>query len=74
MGERDVELGLMKDFPIYERLKFRLRADFTNAFNHPFYTTMASTSVTSALFGQLNVGGNQNNSPRDVFLEGNLIF
>jgi hypothetical protein len=74
MGERNVELGLMKDFPIYERVKFRLRADFTNAFNHPFFTTLASASTTSAQFGQLNVGGGQNNSPRDVFLEGNIIF
>ena len=35
---------------------------------------MASLSTTSSQFGQLNVGGGQNNSPRDVFLEGNIIF
>ncbi len=64
----------MKDFPIYERVKFRLRADFTNAFNHPFFTTMASLSTTAANFGYLNTSGGQNNSPRDIFLEGNIIF
>jgi hypothetical protein len=74
MGERNVEAGLMKDFPIYERLKFRLRADFTNAFNHPFFTTLATTSVTSAQFGWINTSSGQNNSPRDVYLEGNFIF
>ena len=73
-GGRAVDIGLAKDFPIYERLKFRLRADFTNAINHPFFTTLASQSTTSALFGQINLSSGQANSPRDIYLEGNLIF
>jgi hypothetical protein len=74
MGEKDAEISLMKEFPIYERLKFRIRADFTNAFNHPFFTTMQSSDVTNAQFGQLAVAGGQNNSPRNVLMQGNIIF
>jgi hypothetical protein len=49
-------------------------ASGTYAFNHPFFTTMATLATTSTQFGQLNVGGGQNNSPCDIFLEGNIIF
>ncbi|MGH9468768.1 MAG: TonB-dependent receptor domain-containing protein [Terriglobia bacterium] len=72
MGFDDWDFSLMKDFPIYERLKFRIRADFINAFNRPFFTQMQSLDVSNPQFGQLKQS--QNNNPRSVLMEADIIF
>ena len=72
MGFNNWDFSLMKDFPIYERLKFRIRADFDNAFNHPYFTQMQSLDVTNAQFGQIHLS--QNNDPRTVYMEADVIF
>jgi hypothetical protein len=66
MGVHNFDIALNKSIPIFERLRLELRADFINAFNHPFLTSMASLDVTNPSFGQLNLS--QNNEPTAVFL------
>jgi hypothetical protein len=34
-GYGDVDLGLQKNFPVSESMRFQFRADFLNLFNHP---------------------------------------
>ena len=71
-GVHNVDFSVLKDFPIKERLRAQVRADFTNAFNHPFFTKMQSLDVTSSSFGQLQLS--QSNDPRVVYLDFKLIF
>jgi len=72
MGVHNFDISLNKSFPIYERLKAELRADFINLFNHPFLTEMASLDVTNASFGMLNL--RQRNDPRMIVLQVKLRF
>jgi hypothetical protein len=72
MGMHNFDISLNKSFPIYERLKAELRADFINLFNHPFVTEMASLDVTNASFGMLNL--RQRNDPRMIVLQFKLRF
>ncbi|MBI3684445.1 MAG: hypothetical protein HY235_29065, partial [Acidobacteria bacterium] len=72
MGVRNWDLSLIKHVPIRERVKIEVRADFINAFNTPFFTQLASNSVTSASFGQIRPS--QNNDSRFIFLDFKLVF
>lgn len=72
MGVHNFDVALNKSFPIFERLRAELRADFINILNHPFLTSMASLDVTNASFGQLTLS--QNNEPREVYLQFKLRF
>jgi hypothetical protein len=72
MGVHNFDISLNKSFPIYERLKAEVRADFINFFNTPFLSSMASLDVTSGSFGQLNLS--QNNDPRTIGLQFKLRF
>jgi hypothetical protein len=72
MGVHNFDFALNKSIPLYERLRLEMRADFINAFNHPFLTSMASLDVTNPSFGQLNLS--QNNEPREVFLQVKVRF
>jgi len=72
MGVHNVDMSLSKSFPIFERLKLEMRADFLNMFNHPYLTSMASLDVTNAAFGQLSLS--QNNEPREIYLHLKLRF
>ncbi|MBI3471749.1 MAG: hypothetical protein HY013_10360 [Candidatus Solibacter usitatus] len=72
MGVRNWDLSLIKHVPIRERVKLEVHADFINAFNTPFFTQLASNSVTSASFGQIRPS--QNNDSRFIFLDFKLVF
>jgi hypothetical protein len=72
MGVHNFDMSLSKNFPIHERLRAEMKADFINLFNHPYLTSMASLDVTNAAFGQLNLS--QNNEPREIYLHLKLRF
>ncbi|PYV82746.1 MAG: hypothetical protein DMG05_27560, partial [Acidobacteria bacterium] len=60
---KNVDIGLYKNTPISERVTFQFRAEFLNAFNHPWFSNMDanSTNVTNARFGWfVQEEGNQN--------------
>ena len=44
---------MFKEFPIKERVRWQLRADFQNAFNYPLFGKLQSNNVTDSRFGQL---------------------
>jgi len=64
------DVSVTKYFPIYERMKLQFRFEAVNAFNHPWFTGLASVDVTNAAFGRLNPV--QNNLPRFLKLGLNL--
>ncbi|SFS13616.1 TonB-dependent Receptor Plug Domain [Granulicella pectinivorans] len=68
-GQNVWDLSLMRDVPIHERMKFTLRVDAHNAFNHPQFSGL-NTSITNAAFGTVN--GAQD--PRQVLLIGRFSF
>jgi hypothetical protein len=47
----DVDASITRDFPIYERLAFRLRFEGFNLFNHPNFSGF-TTGLNSSTFGQ----------------------
>ncbi len=51
-----------------------MRADFINSFNRPYFTQMIGNppNVTNVNFGQIQP--QQNNSPREIYLEFRLRF
>ncbi|MBL8213930.1 MAG: hypothetical protein JNK87_24640, partial [Bryobacterales bacterium] len=66
------ELSGSKEFPIKERLRVQLRADFQNAFDQPYFGRLVATNVQDTRFGQLNP--EQDNQPRVVVLVLKVIF
>lgn len=71
---KNVDIGLFKNTPISERLTFQFRAEFLNAFNHPWFSNMDgnSTNVTNARFGWfVQEEGNQN---RLIAMVGKIIW
>jgi hypothetical protein len=61
-GYENWDISLSKYFPIYERLRAQFKFEMVNAFNHPWFTGIASVDVTNPQFGRLNP--TQNNLPR----------
>jgi hypothetical protein len=55
-------------------VKAQVRADFSNAFNRPFFTAMVGNppNVTNANFGQIRP--QQDNQARVIYLEFPLTF
>lgn len=68
------EISAYKDFPIRERLKAQLRADFQNAFDYAYFGRLISrpNNVQDSRFGQLDPA--QDNQPRIVVLVLKVIF
>lgn len=68
------DFSLTKDIIIWERVKTQVRADFINSFNRPYFTQMIGNppNVTNVNFGQIQP--QQNNSPREIYLEFRLRF
>ena len=53
----NIDLSLAKETDLYrERVKFEIRADFFNLFNHPLFAN-PTTTVTSGSFGQISSTG-----------------
>ena len=69
-GYKNWDASVTKFFPIHDRMRLQFRFEMVNAFNHPWFTALASTDVTSAAFGRLNPV--QNNLPRFLKLGLNL--
>ncbi|MCI0338974.1 MAG: carboxypeptidase-like regulatory domain-containing protein [Acidobacteria bacterium] len=64
------DLSLIKNFSITEGLKFQLRGEFLNAFNHPQFGD-PNTDPTNTNFGKVT---GQNNLARNVQIGLKLIF
>jgi hypothetical protein len=64
------DLSLIKNFSITEGIKFQLRGEFLNAFNHPVFSD-PNTDPTSSSFGKVT---SQTNLPRNVQIGLKLIF
>ena len=64
------DLSLIKNLAIGERVKFQLRGEFLNAFNHPQFAD-PNTDPTSSNFGKVT---GQNNLPRNVQIGLKLVF
>ncbi len=64
------DLSLIKNFSITEGVRFQLRAEFLNAFNHPQFND-PSNNPTIAEFGKAT---QQNNLPRNIQIGLKLIF
>ena len=63
-------MSLMRDIPIRERMRFTVRVDAHNAFNHPQYSGLGTSMATPKTFGA--VTGAQD--PRLVLLVGRFTF
>ncbi|MCX6622427.1 MAG: TonB-dependent receptor [Acidobacteria bacterium] len=75
MDVRNFDFSILKDIPIFrERVKTQVRADITNAMNHPFFTSLVANppNVTAGTFGQISPS--QNNEQRIIYLEFKLTF
>lgn len=69
------DISVYKEFPIKEKVRWQLRADFHNAFNHPWFGNLASNNVTNSQFGQLSVGSIDDTSePRLIVLVMKIVF
>jgi len=56
-GYWNIDMGILKNFPVTERMKLQFRAEFFNVFNHPNYenprnASNGSPTLTSSLFGR----------------------
>jgi hypothetical protein len=71
-GVKTAEISIYKQFDIKERVKWQIRADAYNAFNHPWFGQPQSVNVTSAVFGQLKA--DMNNETRVVALVMKVLF
>ena len=64
------DLSLIKNISITEKVRFQLRGEFLNAFNHPQFGD-PNTDPTSSDFGRTT---GQNNLPRNVQIGLKLVF
>jgi hypothetical protein len=73
-GYRNWDASVSKYFPLHEEIKLQFRFEMINAFNHPWFSNMASgaLNVTNAAFGQLDPV--QRNLPRFIKLALNLSW
>jgi hypothetical protein len=69
-GQNVWDMSLMRDIPVWERMRITLRVDAHNAFNHPQYSGLGTSMATPKTFGTLT--GAQD--PRMVLLVGRLTF
>jgi hypothetical protein len=69
---KNVDLSLIKDIHIRERMKVQLRFEALNAFNEPYFPTPV-VSQTAANFGQISAS-NQENYARRIQLGAKFIF
>ncbi len=65
-GYQNWDASVTKVFRLQERMDLEFRCEMINAFNHPWFTTMASVNVTDPRFGQLDP--TQRNLPRNIKL------
>jgi hypothetical protein len=68
-GSIGFDMAVMKNFPVTERVKFQLRAEAQNAFNHLTVGSPGNTQ-NSANFGYITANG----APRFIMVAGKIIF
>jgi hypothetical protein len=70
----NVDASLSKYFPLYEEIRLQFRFEMVNAFNHPWFSRIASgaNNVSNANFGRLDLV--QRNLPRFIKLALNLSW
>jgi hypothetical protein len=69
------DISVYKEFPIKERVRWQVRADFHNAFNHPWFGNLASNNVTDPQFGHLAASSIDDTSePRLIVLVMKIVF
>ncbi len=71
---RNVDVSVMKETKIKNRLTFTFRADFLNATNTPQWFNGPITSSTSGSFGQIAGAMDQSNLPRSIQFSGKFLF
>jgi len=64
------DFSLFKNFALAESVRLQLRDEMFNVFNHTNFQTIASTNVTSGVFGQISVV----RDPRTIQLGVKLFF
>jgi hypothetical protein len=69
-GIGNVDLSAIKSTRLMEKLQAQFRAEFLNAFNHPYFGSPNLTPTSNA-FGAITA---QNNNPRRIQLSLKLIF
>jgi hypothetical protein len=69
-GANNMDLSLLKNTAITERINFQLRFEAFNAFNRPEFDP-PSLSVTSSTFGKITT---QPNLPRSIQIGARLVF
>jgi hypothetical protein len=69
------EVSVHKEIPIKERVRWQIRADFHNAFNHPWFGNLDSANVTDSQFAHLAVSAVDDTSePRLIVLVMKIVF
>jgi hypothetical protein len=69
-GQNVWDISLMRDIPLRERVRFTVRADAHNAFNHPQFSGLGTSLTNTKTFG--SVTGAQD--PRTLLLVGRFTF
>ena len=71
-GSRVTNMSLFKNFAIWENVKFQLRGEAFNAFNHPIAAN-PNTNIGSTTFGFITAA-NANYAPRILQIAGKINF
>ena len=70
-GYNNLDISVLKDFPIRERVAFQVRAEATDALNHAMFSS-PNTTPTSTLFGQVTSTIGQ--AARVIVITGSLTW
>ncbi|MGD1102386.1 MAG: TonB-dependent receptor [Terriglobia bacterium] len=75
-GQNNFDVSLSRNFPIKERYTFQIRADFTNAFNHPQFDNLstACTTIVSGACGGTFGAATGDTGSRNVQLDARITF
>jgi hypothetical protein len=69
-GFNRLDLGLFRNFKIYERVVFQLRGEGFNVLNHTNWQAVGTTATTSSSFGQVT----STRDPRILQVAGKITF
>jgi hypothetical protein len=69
-GFNRLDVGLFRNFKIYEGLVFQLRGEAYNALNHTNWQAVGTTATTASSFGQVT----STRDPRILQVAGKITF
>jgi hypothetical protein len=69
-GQNNRDLGIGRSFPIRERVRFQIRTEAFNAFNHPQWSNLGTNLSSPGTFGRVTLAMD----PRTVQVVGRLSF